>query len=52
MLLEYGIEKYSINDLAVNEQNTLAKSFYEHMGARYTKEQQMTNREGLILFYI
>lgn len=32
MLLEYGIEKYSINDLAVNEQNTLAKSFYEHMG--------------------
>ncbi len=31
-LLKYGIEKYSINDLAVNEQNPLAKGFYEHMG--------------------
>lgn len=31
-LLRYGIEKYSINDLAVNEQNPLAKGFYEHMG--------------------
>lgn len=31
-LLKYGIEKYSINDLAVNEQNSLAKGFYEYMG--------------------
>lgn len=31
-LLAYGIEKYSVNDLAVNEQNPLAKGFYEHMG--------------------
>lgn len=31
-LLIYGIENYSINDLAVNEQNPLAKGFYEHMG--------------------
>lgn len=31
-LLRYGIEKYSINDLAVNEQNPIAKDFYEHMG--------------------
>lgn len=31
-LLKYGIEKYSINDLTVNEQNPLAKGFYEHMG--------------------
>ncbi|MFP3770550.1 GNAT family N-acetyltransferase [Enterococcus faecium] len=31
-LLKYGIEKYSINDLAVNEQNPLAKGFYEYMG--------------------
>lgn len=31
-LLNYGIEQYSVNDLAVNEQNPLAKSFYEHMG--------------------
>lgn len=31
-LLQYGIERYSVNDLAVNEQNPLAKGFYEHMG--------------------
>ncbi|MBC3515870.1 GNAT family N-acetyltransferase [Neobittarella massiliensis] len=31
-LLRYGIEKYAVNDLAVNEQNPLAKGFYEHMG--------------------
>ncbi len=31
-LLKYGIDKYSVNDFAVNEQNPLAKGFYEHMG--------------------
>ena len=31
-LLNYGIKQYSVNDLAVNEQNPLAKGFYEHMG--------------------
>ncbi|MDD6794720.1 MAG: GNAT family N-acetyltransferase [Clostridiaceae bacterium] len=31
-LLEYGVEKYSIKELAVNEQNPLAIGFYEHMG--------------------
>lgn len=31
-LLNYGIEEYSVNDLAVNEQNFLAKGFYQHMG--------------------
>jgi len=31
-LLRYGIEKYSVSDLAVNEQNLHAKGFYEHMG--------------------
>lgn len=36
-LLKYGIEKYSVNDLAVNEQNPLAKGFYEHMGFRIYK---------------
>lgn len=30
-LLTFGIEKYSVNDLAVNEQNPLAKGFYEYM---------------------
>lgn len=36
-LLKYGIEKYSINDLAVNEQNPPAKGFYEHMGFKVYK---------------
>ncbi|MCI8496940.1 MAG: GNAT family N-acetyltransferase [Clostridiales bacterium] len=31
-LIQYGIEHYSVNELAVNEQNPLAKGFYEHMG--------------------
>lgn len=31
-LLRYGIEKYSINDLAVNEQNSLAKDFLRIYG--------------------
>ncbi len=31
-LLQYGIENYSVSELAVNEQNPLAKGFYEHMG--------------------
>ena len=31
-LLEYGMENYSVRRLAVNEQNPLAKGFYEHMG--------------------
>ena len=31
-LLRYGIETYSINELTVNEQNPIAKGFYEHMG--------------------
>ncbi|MCI8639751.1 MAG: GNAT family N-acetyltransferase [Coprococcus sp.] len=31
-LLQYGIENYSVNELAVNEQNPLARGFYEHMG--------------------
>ncbi|WP_201307650.1 GNAT family N-acetyltransferase [Companilactobacillus farciminis] len=41
-LLNYGIEQYSVNDLAVNEQNPLAKGFYEHMGFKVYKR---TNRD-------
>lgn len=32
LLLNHGIEKYSIKRLTVNEQNPKAKGFYEHMG--------------------
>lgn len=31
-LIEYGIKNFSINELAVNEQNPQAKGFYEHLG--------------------
>lgn len=31
-LLKYGIEKYHVNELSVNEQNPQAKLFYEAMG--------------------
>lgn len=36
-LMEYGMETYSVNELAVNEQNPLAKGFYEHMGFQVYK---------------
>ena len=31
-LLEIGINDYEITEVCVNEQNPLAKGFYEHMG--------------------
>ena len=31
-LLNYGIENYNVNELAVNEQNPNAKGFYEYVG--------------------
>ncbi len=40
-LLQYGIENYSINELAVNEQNPLAKGFYEHMGFEVYKRNEL-----------
>lgn len=37
-LIQYGIENYTVNELAVNEQNPLAKGFYEHMGFHVYKQ--------------
>lgn len=51
-LLNYGIEQYSVNDLAVNEQNPLAKGFYEHMGFKYIKEPIGMNKVIHIRFCI
>lgn len=31
-LIEFGIEKYQINEVTVNEQNPNAIGFYEHLG--------------------
>ncbi len=36
-LIQYGIDNYSIKELAVNEQNPLAKGFYEHIGFQVYK---------------
>lgn len=41
LLLQYGIENYSINELAVNDQNPLAKGFYEHMGFEVYKRTEL-----------
>ena len=40
-LLEYGIERYSVNELAVNEQNPQAKGFYERMGFKVYKRTEL-----------
>lgn len=44
-LLQYGIENYSIKELAVNEQNPDAKGFYEHMGFQVYKRTE-TDEQG------
>lgn len=36
-LLQYGMDKFAINTLGVNEQNQQAKGFYEHMGFQVYK---------------
>ena len=40
-LLQYGIENYSVCKLSVNEQNPLAKGFYERMGFTVYKRTQL-----------
>lgn len=40
-LLNYGIEKYNINELTVNEQNLNAKGFYEYMGFQTYKRTEV-----------
>ena len=40
-LLNYGIEKYNINEIVVNEQNPEAKGFYEHLGFKVYKRSEI-----------
>ena len=40
-LLQYGIDNYLLNELTVNEQNPLAKGFYEHMGFEIYKRTEL-----------
>ena len=43
-LLTYGIENYNVNELAVNEQNLVAKGFYEHMGFRVYQRNELDDQ--------
>ena len=43
-LLTYGIENYNINELAVNEQNPMAKGFYEHMGFKVYQRNELDDQ--------
>ena len=43
-LLNFGIEKYNVNKLAVNEQNPEAKGFYEHMGFKVYKRNELDDQ--------
>lgn len=40
-LLNYGIENYNANELAVNEQNPSAREFYEYMGFKTYKRTEL-----------
>lgn len=40
-LLNYSIENYNVNELTVNEQNSNAKEFYEYMGFKTYKRNDL-----------
>ncbi len=40
-LLNYGMKKYNVNELVVNEQNLTAKGFYEHLGFKSYKRSEI-----------
>ena len=42
-LIQYGIENYAVERLAVNEQNPQAKGFYEHMGFHVVARSELDN---------
>lgn len=43
-MLLYGIEKYRVNDLAVNEDNPQAKDFYEYMGFKVYQRNELDDQ--------
>ena len=46
-LLNYGIENYNINEIAVNEQNPNAKGFYEYMGFKTYRRTKLDEQGNL-----
>ena len=49
-LLQYGIEKYNINELTINEQNPNAQGFYEHMGFKTYKRTELDEQGNYYLW--
>ncbi len=45
-LIQWGIQTYGVNELAVNEQNPQARGFYEHMGFRIYKRTETDEQGG------
>ena len=45
-LLQYAVDTYSVNELAVNEQNPLAVGFYTHMGFTVYKRTETDEQGG------
>ena len=45
MLVQHGIEKYSVTEVTVNGQNPNAKGFYEHLGFKTYKTSE-TDEQG------
>ncbi|WDT66316.1 GNAT family N-acetyltransferase [Companilactobacillus crustorum] len=45
MLINYGIENYAINKVNVDEQNPIAKGFYEHLGFKVYRRSE-TDEQG------
>lgn len=45
MLVKYGIENFSAEEVTVNEQNLKAKGFYEHLGFK-TYKTSATDEQG------
>ena len=51
-LLEYGITRYGVRELTVNEQNPQAVGFYEHMGLPPTAAPKPTSKAAHTRFCI
>lgn len=43
-MLKHGMEIYGVNDLAVNEDNLEAKNFYEHMGFKVYRRNELDDQ--------
>lgn len=45
-MLQYGMERYGLRELAVNEQNPQARGFYEYMGFRVCRQTETDEQGG------